>query len=62
MNVLFILTDQFRFDCLGTLGHRALHTPNLDALAAESTLFTNTWKGISSMPCSRHGGYTQSIY
>lgn len=50
MNVLFILTDQFRFDCLGTLGHRVLHTPNLDALAAESTLFTNTW--YATMACA----------
>ena len=50
MNVLFILTDQFRFDCLGTLGHRVLHTPNLEALAAESTLFTNTW--CATMACA----------
>ena len=50
MNVLFILTDQFRFDCLGGLGHPVVRTPNLDALATESTLFTNTW--CATMACA----------
>jgi arylsulfatase A-like enzyme len=36
MNILFILTDQFRFDCLGALGHPLVETPNLDALASTS--------------------------
>lgn len=50
MNVLFILTDQFRFDCLGGLGHPVVRTPNLDALATDSTLFTNTW--CATMACA----------
>lgn len=50
MNILFILTDQFRFDCLGTRGHPLVRTPNLDALAATSTLFTNTW--CATMACA----------
>ncbi|MEE3334989.1 MAG: sulfatase-like hydrolase/transferase [Candidatus Latescibacterota bacterium] len=50
MNILFILTDQFRFDCLSMLGHPVVQTPNLDALAAESTLFSNAW--CPTMACA----------
>ncbi|MBI4908390.1 MAG: sulfatase-like hydrolase/transferase [Acidobacteria bacterium] len=35
-NVLWIMTDQQRFDCLGANGNRILRTPNLDKLAARS--------------------------
>ena len=49
MNILFILTDQFRFGCLSALGHPVVRTPHLDALAADSTLFTNTW--CATMAC-----------
>ena len=33
-NVLFILTDEHRFDALGCYGNETLQTPHLDALAA----------------------------
>ena len=49
MNILFILTDQFRFDCLSALDHPVVRTPNLDALAADSTHFTNAW--CATMAC-----------
>ena len=39
-NVLFIMLDQWRFDCLGANGNNILRTPNLDALAARSANFT----------------------
>jgi len=39
-NVLFITTDQQRYDTLGVTGNRMVRTPNLDALAARGTLFT----------------------
>ena len=32
-NILFIMTDQQRFDCLGVNGNPIIHTPNLDRLA-----------------------------
>src|SRR4051812_24529395 len=32
-NVVFILTDDHRYDALGFLGHPFLETPHLDALA-----------------------------
>ncbi len=38
-NVLFILADQHRADCLGCAGHPAARTPHLDALAARGTRF-----------------------
>jgi arylsulfatase A-like enzyme len=41
------MADQFRADCLSVSGNRAIHTPNLDRLAAEGVRFTNAY---SSMP------------
>jgi arylsulfatase A-like enzyme len=38
-NVLWIMTDQHRADCLGCMGHPAVQTPNLDRLAAEGMAF-----------------------
>ena len=40
-NVLFILTDDQRWDQLGCEGHPFLKTPNLDRLAAEGVRFAN---------------------
>lgn len=39
MNVLWIMTDQHRADCLGFMGHPLVQTPNLDRLAAASVVF-----------------------
>ncbi len=38
-NILFLMADQFRGDCLGADGNRVIHTPNLDRLAAEGARF-----------------------
>ncbi|CAN5814596.1 sulfatase-like hydrolase/transferase [soil metagenome] len=38
-NILFICTDQHRFDALGCYGNPYIQTPNVDALAAEGVLF-----------------------
>ncbi|HEY1411932.1 MAG TPA: sulfatase-like hydrolase/transferase, partial [Rhodopila sp.] len=48
-NVLFIIADQWRGDCLGSLGHPAVVTPNLDALAARGVTFTRHFG--QSAPC-----------
>lgn len=32
-NILFIMADQFRGDCLGAAGHPDVKTPYLDSLA-----------------------------
>ena len=39
MKVIFILSDSVRQDHLGCYGNRAIHTPNLDRLAAGATVF-----------------------
>lgn len=41
--ILFILSDQHRFDCLGTNGHPLVQTPNLDRLASEGVNFRNAF-------------------
>ena len=40
-NVLFILTDDQRYDALSCMGHKHLKTPHIDSLAAEGLLFKN---------------------
>ena len=40
-NVLFILTDDQRYDALSCMGHSHLQTPNIDRLAGEGLLFRN---------------------
>jgi arylsulfatase len=42
-NILFLMADQLRFDCLGANGNRLIRTPNLDALASESVNFTHAY-------------------
>ncbi len=38
-NVLLITTDQHRFDALGCMGNRDVHTPHIDRLAAQGVTF-----------------------
>lgn len=40
-NILFFLTDDQRFDTIRALGNEHIHTPNIDALIAEGTVFTH---------------------
>ncbi len=40
-NVLFIMLDQLNYRCLGYMNHPDVKTPNIDALAADGTYFTN---------------------
>jgi arylsulfatase A-like enzyme len=39
-NLLFIMTDQQRFDAMSFAGNKLLHTPNMDRLAEEGVFFT----------------------
>lgn len=50
MNILFICADQFRFDCLSSLGHPCVRTPHLDALARQGVNFTSAF--AATAPCS----------
>ncbi|MBN2450751.1 MAG: sulfatase-like hydrolase/transferase [Lentisphaeria bacterium] len=43
MNVLWICTDQQRFDTLGCYGNPRVHTPNLDRLAAGGVRFEQAY-------------------
>jgi arylsulfatase A-like enzyme len=49
-NIVFILTDDHRFDMLGALGHPFLKTPNMDRLVREGILFTNAF--VTTSLCS----------
>lgn len=39
-NILFLLADDMRPDCIAALGNPRIHTPHLDALAARGLTFT----------------------
>ena len=43
LNLLFIITDQQRFDTLGCAGNHLIHTPNLDRLARQGARFANAY-------------------
>jgi len=49
-NILFIMTDQLRYDCLGINGNPFIRTPNLDRLAGQSANFSNTY--VQSPVCT----------
>lgn len=58
-NVVFIFSDDQRFDTIGALGNKDLQTPNLDRLVARGSTFQNTYIMGSTQPavcvCSRAG-------
>ncbi len=47
-NLLLILTDHWRGDCLGRLGNPAVETPHLDSLSAAGVTFTNAFSPCPS--------------
>jgi N-acetylglucosamine-6-sulfatase len=49
-NILFILTDDQRWDALGCMGHPFLKTPNLDRIRNEGALFANAF--VTTSLCS----------
>ncbi|OJV21876.1 MAG: hypothetical protein BGO21_25290 [Dyadobacter sp. 50-39] len=40
-NIIFLLTDDHRWDALGAMGNKIIRTPHLDALAKRGILYTN---------------------
>ena len=40
-NILFLMADQHRWDCLGAAGNNKIKTPNLDSIAQNGVLFSN---------------------
>lgn len=57
-NILFIMFDQLRWDYLGCAGHPHLHTPHIDALAAEGVRFTRAYVQSPVCGASRMSFYT----
>lgn len=58
-NILFIMTDEQRWDCVGYAGHPLLRTPNLDRLASRGVAFERCYSvNPVCMParCAIHTG------
>ncbi|MBL8213254.1 MAG: sulfatase [Bryobacterales bacterium] len=49
-NIVFVLIDDMRWDCLSILGHPIVKTPNIDRLAKEGVLFSNAF--VTTPLCS----------
>lgn len=50
-NIVFIITDQQRYDTVGAFGHPHMATPHLDRLAREGTWFSHCYvTGASCVP------------
>ena len=57
-NILFILTDDQRWNTLGCMGDTNILTPNIDRLAQEGVLFQNHFVTTSICCCSRASIFT----
>lgn len=53
-DILVIMPDQMRGDCLSILGHSAVRTPHLDELARQGTLFRRAYSTVPSCIPARH--------
>ena len=52
-NLILLMADQFRADCLGASGNRVIHTPNLDRIAAEGVCFTSAYSSTPTCTPAR---------
>ena len=52
-NILFLLTDDQRWDTLSCMGNSVLKTPNIDKLAASGVTFDNAFVTTSICPSNR---------
>lgn len=57
-NIVLIMCDQMRGDCLGIAGHPDVKTPYLDSLAAEGTYFPNAYSTCPSCIPARAALFT----
>ena len=53
-DVLLIMPDQMRGDCLSILGHAAVRTPHMDELARQGALFRRAYTTVPSCIPARH--------
>jgi N-acetylglucosamine-6-sulfatase len=49
-NIIFVITDDQRWDAMGCAGHPFLKTPNMDRIAREGAMFTNSF--VTTPLCS----------
>jgi arylsulfatase A-like enzyme len=54
-NVVMIVVDQMRGDCLSHMGHPAVETPWLDHLARDGVTFTRAYSAVPSCIAARAG-------
>ena len=54
-NILFIMGDQHRGDCVGADGNQAIRTPHLDRIAREGVLFRSAYTAVPSCTPARAG-------
>ena len=52
-NILFLMTDQMRGDCMGIAGHPDVKTPYLDSLAVTGDYFPNAYTACPSCIAAR---------
>jgi len=60
-NIVFILTDDQRYDAMGCAGHPWLKTPHMDRLAGEGAMFRNAFVTTSLCSPSR-GSFLTGCY
>jgi arylsulfatase len=53
-DILFLMPDEMRGDCLSVVGHPAVRTPNLDKLAQEGAVFRRGYSTCPSCIPARH--------
>jgi len=54
-NILLLMADQHRADCIGADGNRAIRTPNLDRIAAQGVRFRCAYTSTPSCTPARAG-------
>lgn len=52
-NIVFLMTDNHRWDMLGCAGNEIIQTPNIDELAARGAMFTNSFCTTSICAATR---------
>ncbi|MFC2096853.1 sulfatase [Bacteroidota bacterium] len=57
-NIIFIITDDQRWDALGCAGNNIIHTPNMDKLAEKGIRFENAYVTTPICASSRASAFT----
>ncbi len=52
-NILFLMTDQHRADCIGAAGNRVIHTPNMDRIAQQGVRFSAAYSSTPTCTPAR---------